>query len=253
MQSIFCKMQTLYKVKQKAKEIKKYSIKEAEPLINDILSKFNGASEEWICSELVYNEGFISQLRSREKKTGKPQVSVKFYNQLKNFSLQNATKPQGNNARNLNDPAYLAGRLESKEEVLAEKEARRQEAEATAQYLKEQLSKAQAEKDKLFEALAEAQQTIKEVLKPIKEHTGKILANSETIQADLEQVARMVRADDLTTMDSLDRLEGREAGTASTEASIVERAFAEEDQDTDMSTTKDIEDNSGKVKQKGKA
>lgn len=58
------------------------------------------------------------------------------------------------------DPAYLAGKLESKEEVLAEKEARRQEAEAITQYLKEQLAQAQTEKDKLFEALAKAQDVL---------------------------------------------------------------------------------------------
>jgi uncharacterized protein YPO0396 len=58
------------------------------------------------------------------------------------------------------DAAYLTGKLESKEDVLAEKEARRQEAEAIAQYLKGQLAQAQAEKDKLFEALAKAQEVL---------------------------------------------------------------------------------------------
>lgn len=139
-------------------------MEQTQPLINNIISRFSVATEEWICAELNYGEGYISQLRSREKKTGKPQVSLKFFNQLKNFRLQNAMNA---NDKYFSDPAFLVGKLESKAEVIAEKEARRQEAEETTKYLKAQLAKAQEEKDKLFAALAKAQDVLIEKTKSI--------------------------------------------------------------------------------------
>jgi hypothetical protein len=121
-------------VKGKVESVEKYSIDDIEPLILSILDKYENATEQWICTTLKYNEGYISQMRSREKRYNKPQVPVKFYNQLKNFGLHNATstKPaQG-------DP------------LLREKEARRQDAERWAQLAREDKEKAEKEKDRLL-------------------------------------------------------------------------------------------------------
>lgn len=206
-----------------------------DPLINVILAKTKGATEEWICVQLDYNEGFISQLRSREKKTGKPQVSPKFFNQVRSFSLQNATASIGiGNEGSPDNPAYLAGQLAMAERLIAKLESDHAEA--------------KADKEKLFSVLAAAQHTINEVLKPIKEKTEAIEANSITIRDHLRQVGRMVRADDLTTMDSLDRLEGNEAGTSSTKASTLERDLGVSGVDTDKNDANRKEDNEGTTK-----
>jgi hypothetical protein len=82
-------MQTFNKKGKKTKKVEKYLMKDVDPLINSILEADKRLTEEKICLELEYNEGYISQLRSREKTTGEPQVSMKFFNQLK--TLHNAT------------------------------------------------------------------------------------------------------------------------------------------------------------------
>lgn len=70
----------------KDRKVRKYSIKEVEPLINSLIAIYG--SEKEVCKRLGYNEGYVSQLRSREESEKTPQVSFKFYNQLK--ALQNA-------------------------------------------------------------------------------------------------------------------------------------------------------------------
>lgn len=82
-------MQTFKKKGKNRKDVEKYLMKDVDPLINSILEADKRLTEEKICLELKYNEGYISQLRSREKTSGKPQVSLKFLNQLK--TLHNAT------------------------------------------------------------------------------------------------------------------------------------------------------------------
>lgn len=88
-QTIFCKMQSFKKKVNNRKDVEKYLMKDVDPLIESILKADKRLTEEKICLELKYNEGYISQLRSREKTSGKPQVSLKFLNQLK--ALHNAT------------------------------------------------------------------------------------------------------------------------------------------------------------------
>lgn len=107
--------------------------------------------------------------------------------------------------------------------------------------------------DILIDKARKAEERELRLLALLEKDMSVLKTNSETIQADIEQVARMVRADDLTIMDSQDRIEGREVGTSSTEASIVEHAFEASDEVDDMNISSDKQDNSGKVKQKGKA
>jgi hypothetical protein len=168
-------------VKQKTKKAEKVSIEVVEPLIKSILKAKGDLTEEKICLLLGYNEGYISQQRSREKQWGTPQVSMRFYKQLETFSLQNANYDPTDSIFFVSEPKAdyyhppdFAGKttsgqivlVEAKdlsasyERLLEEKEARRKEAELTAQYLKEQLANAQYEKDKLFDALAKAQDVL---------------------------------------------------------------------------------------------
>lgn len=156
-------MQTLLKVKVKVDTVGKYSIKDIEPLIKSIIKTRKDLSkegkdltEERICEYLKYNEGYISQLRSRENKEKKPQVSPKFYNLLKSLSLQNATSELGNNIETIgSEPQvsyettqpksaeYLAGRLDGKDDVIKQIEARRHDMELRAE-------KAEKENDRLL-------------------------------------------------------------------------------------------------------
>jgi hypothetical protein len=78
-----------------------------------------------------------------------------------------------------------------------------------------------------------------------------IKSNSETIQADLEQVARMVRADDMEIMEGTDKTLGRESGTTALRASIVERAFSEADKEDHTNPSNDKQDKQDKAKQQG--
>ncbi len=74
------------------KEIKKYSIKDVDSLMESIKRHLPQITEEQVCKALHRNEGYISQLRSRENKEGKPQVSPKFIQTLTQYNarLQNA-------------------------------------------------------------------------------------------------------------------------------------------------------------------
>jgi hypothetical protein len=150
-------MQTLIKVKEKADTVEKYSIEDIEPLIKDIIALYKGATEQWICKTLDYNEGYISQMRSREKREKLPQVPIKFYNQLKNFGLHYATssKNESLGESKFEEPFieyvenkkrsadYLAGRLDGKDDEIKQIEARRRDMELRAE-------KAEKEKDRLL-------------------------------------------------------------------------------------------------------
>lgn len=168
-------MQTLLKVKVKVDTVDKYSIKDIEPLIKSIIKTRKDLSEEGkelteerICEYLEYNEGYISQLRSRENKEKKPQVSPKFYNLLKSLSLQNATNESGNNIETIvgeqqvayettqtKSAEYLAGRLDGKDDVIEQIEARRRDMQLRAE-------KAEKEKDRLLDII---QENLTELLK----------------------------------------------------------------------------------------
>lgn len=98
---------------------------------------------------------------------------------------------------NPNEAAYLTGKLESKEEVIAEKEARRLDAERRADL-------AEKEKERLL--------TI------IERNLTALLSNSNTTLDRLSLVETIIRSDDTVIMDNQDRLSGNEVGKSSTEA-----------------------------------
>lgn len=70
-------------------------MKEVDSLIESIKQAKPDLTEEALCIELQRNEGYISQLRSREKAEGKPQVSPKFMQALTQYNarLQKASDP----------------------------------------------------------------------------------------------------------------------------------------------------------------
>lgn len=210
MQCIFCNMQTLIKVKVKVDTVDKYSIKDIEPLIKsiiktrkDLAEEGKELTEERICEYLEYNEGYISQLRSRENKEKKPQVSPKFYNLLKGLSLQYATNEPGNNIATIvskpplyetkqnNSAEYLAGRLEGKDDVIKQIEARRRDMELRAE-------KAEKEKDRLLNIIQDNLTKLLEVslklganLNEVKEDTALGLAYQRTwVEYTAEEVAQ---------------------------------------------------------------
>jgi hypothetical protein len=86
MQTIFANCKDLLKMQQTMPKIEEYSIEEMERLIESIKRKTE-LNEEEIAKTLKYNQGYISQTRSRGK------VSVKFVQALQsllNTGLQNA-------------------------------------------------------------------------------------------------------------------------------------------------------------------
>ena len=105
-----------------------------------------------------------------------------------------------------------------------------------AEKAEKEKERAEREKERLYNLLEKNTQVIK--------------SNSETILAELQHVSRMIRADDLTMMDSNDRIEGREVGTSSTEASIVEHAFGTLDEEDHTTDSKDMKGNRGKAKKR---
>jgi hypothetical protein len=114
------------------------------------------------------------------------------------------------------DPAFLAGRLSSKDEViktkdevLAEKEARRQEAEEKAKFLERQ-------NEKLMDI--------------IKDSLGELKANSKTGLMFLESIATELRVEHGVMMDSQDRLEGNQPGTLQKESHKKEHDFVKKRQ-----------------------
>jgi hypothetical protein len=224
-------------VKQKADTVEKYSIEDIEPLISSIIGKYEGATEQWICTELGYNDGYISQMRSREKKFKEPQVPVKFYNQLNNFSLQNANsyyKPDSSTVAKeptvkyeKTDVKAVTGSgevffveakdltasyermLEEKEKMIAEKEARRLEA-------KEWAERAEKEKDRLLTIIEKNLTVLLSV-------TGRIDANLTEAQSDLFEIENSQRVQHTVMMHSLERIEG-EPGKLDKELDTLERA-----------------------------
>lgn len=211
--------------------------RELKDIIEEIEEKEPLTLQE-IAARAKVNRSHLSTLKNMEEiKDVSDRLVAKIKKQFPTYFSDKPTNQQKQQSKS--DHIYI-------EKLIAEKEARRLDAMALAE-------KMEAHYKDMVAALERAQNTINEVLKPIKENITTIKTNSETIQADLEQVARMVRADDLTTMDALDRLEGREAGTSSTEASIVERAFSEADQDIDTNDSSGKRGNSGTKRRQGKA
>jgi hypothetical protein len=70
----------------------------------------------------------------------------------------------------------------------------------------------------IIKELAAGQKAIAEALRPIKEKTEEILANSSTTLERLSLVETIVRSDDEIIMNNQDRQSGNEVGTSATEA-----------------------------------
>jgi hypothetical protein len=103
----------------------------------------------------------------------------------------------------------------------------------------------------LKEKAREAKERERELMSLLKGDIARLKTNSKTILDDLSQVVRMVRSDDMSMMDSLDRIEGREPGRTRQEAGIVERAYEAEDEDNGTNDNEHTDDNSGKQKKQG--
>jgi hypothetical protein len=96
-----------------------------------------------------------------------------------------------------NDPAYLAGQLAMAERLIAK--------------LEESHEEAKADKNKLFEALAETRQTINELLKPM-------VASLKEIPPVLDTIVRNSNEHDKEIMKALDQLVGNVPGTLAKES-----------------------------------
>jgi hypothetical protein len=105
--------------------------------------------------------------------------------------------------------------------------------------------------DLLKETARKAEERERKLLLILEKNVITIKANSDAILDDLSQVVRMVRADDMAMMDSLDRIEGREPGRTRQEAGIVERAYEAEDEDNGTNDNEHKDGNSGKQKKQG--
>ncbi len=100
----------------------------------------------------------------------------------------------------------------------------------------------------LKDRVKEAKERERELMTLLKGDIAKLKTNSETILDDLDQVGRMVRADDLEIMEGTDKVLGREPGETATRAGIVEHALEDRDEDNDMNESDGIVDSSGKEK-----
>jgi predicted transcriptional regulator len=98
---------------------------------------------------------------------------------------------------NANDPAYLAGQLAMAERLIAK--------------LEESHEEAKADKNKLFDALAETRQTINDLLKPM-------VASLKEIPPVLDTIVRNSNEHDKEIMKALDHLVGNAPGTLAKEA-----------------------------------
>jgi hypothetical protein len=101
----------------------------------------------------------------------------------------------------------------------------------------------------IIKDLAKGQNEIKEVLKPLKEKTEAIEANSKTIISNLARVEHLTRADDLSMMEGTDKILGRESGATATEAGTFELVLGASDEDIDTTISSDKPDSSGKETQ----
>lgn len=102
-----------------------------------------------------------------------------------------------NSTQNINDAAFLAGQLSMAERLIAK--------------LEESHEEAKADKDKLFEALAETRQTINDLLKPM-------VASLKEIPPVLDTIVRNSNEHDKEIMKALDHLVGNAPGTLAKES-----------------------------------
>lgn len=119
---------------------------------------------------------------------------------LEEWLSDNLDKVQNNRVKNVsnpNDPAYLAGQLAMAERLIAKLESDHEEA--------------KADKNKLFDALAETRQTINELLKPM-------VASLKDIPPVLDVIVRNSHEHDKEIMKALDQLVGNAPGTLEKES-----------------------------------
>jgi transcriptional regulator with XRE-family HTH domain len=97
-----------------------------------------------------------------------------------------------------------------------------EEKERIIRLIESQIEKAEKEKEKLFKALENAQTTINEVLKPIKEQTAEILSNSKKVNEGVRSLKTEIVAEHGEMMETLDQIAGNEPGTTAARAGTVE-------------------------------
>lgn len=97
-----------------------------------------------------------------------------------------------------------------------------EEKERIIELVKFQAAKAEKDKDRLFKALDDAQKTINEVLKPIKEQTQEILISSKETADHFVEFANEVRVEHRVMMDSIDKASEQPIGTTRAKAGNVE-------------------------------
>jgi len=173
-------------VKSNPGTAEKISIEEIESLLKSILVKHN-LTEKQLCIQLSYKKGYISQLRSREKKTGKPQISPKFYDKLRSYELQNANQANPESEPNITDPHVtynnndkgLLSKGENKFiiDLLAEKERAIKKAEEYGKKMESYYEEAVKEKAVLTNIISK---TLKEISRNFSALTA-ILRNNQTI------------------------------------------------------------------------
>jgi uncharacterized protein YukE len=171
-------------VKSQPEKTEKISITEVDSLIDSIIKANPELTEEIICLELEYNGGYISQLRSREKATGEPQVSTKFYNQLKAFRLQNANYKDKGTDLSLEESTIeygIKGKLDYIKALLEEKDRAIKKAEA-------HYEDAKVDKERLFAALNKLQHTFDITLKEISNNLKEAATNFAHNRQDLAQL-----------------------------------------------------------------
>jgi hypothetical protein len=161
----------------------KISIEKIEPLLKSILDS-QGLTEEQLCIKLEYNEGYISQLRSREKKFGKPQISPKFYKKLQLYSLQNASDVTSEFGPNIaddpvaykNESAFSKGK-DAFNALLAEKEKaeeRALKAEKLTKKMESHYNDAIKDKSKLFDIFSNSLKEISGILSDVTANLNQI-------------------------------------------------------------------------------
>ena len=210
----------------------KVSIQEVEPLIKSILLNNDDLTEEGVCKALGYNEGYISQLRSRENKTGKPQVSQKFLNQLKSFALQNArynTSFQSGNVISEPQVEYnrmgISGTTNTGKgvfvkalELTASYERIIQEKERLIKLMETQAAKTEKEKDRLYSII---EQNLTALLKI----SDRIETNLQEAKDDLDAIELSQRAEHSVMLDSLERHLEKKPGKLSKEVRNAKDAY----------------------------
>lgn len=137
------------------------------------------------------------------------------------YSVQSGSKSgivsedpvQYNKVNAYGDPAYLAGQLAMAERLIAKLESDHAEA--------------KADKEKLFSVLAAAQNTINEVLKPIKDQTQEILTNSKELKENTMDAIIEMQSEHKAMMDTIDLAAKLPVGTTVGKADILEDAAQE--------------------------